>query len=336
MSDQFHPCIRKLPGSREEGGWRFEDPLGLASAGLWSDEDYRALREPGAKLSGSLLYRLSQHCLLDDAHWRERWQVELALYRSTPSRPFAGPDRARDPFSLRVAIAGMIADDWDMPPARAPRGLLVPAAPLAASARLLGRAFAAVRHERFERIVLLGDSRAELGEPLCVESRPHDTPLGTQPSDAEACARIQHSDEGWQLVHRGSTTLEPVLLFVRIVFPQVPIVALLASRDHSQREAALVQLSAGLPDLSRTLIVCVADLSQQPAEPNSRALDTQHSESLQTLSLPEEAREVPAAVHLFVRWLWREDPHLRGNPLGYMPLSAPLQGRMLAMLFQRE
>lgn len=336
MSDIFHPCMRKLPASREAGGWRFDDPLGLACGTLWSDEDYRACREPGATLPASLLYRLSQHCLLDDAHFRERWQAELALYRSTPNRPFAGPDRARDPFSLRVAIAGMVADDWDMPPARAPRGLLVPAAPLAASARLLGRAFAAVRHERFERIVLLGDSRAELGVPLCAEARAHDTPLGTQSSDAAACARLGHGDEPWQLAHRGSTTLEPALLFVRVVFPQVPIVALLASRGRTQCGQALQQLCAALPDLTRTLIVCVADLSDQAAEPGSRAIDTQHSESLQALSLAEDARGVPAAIHLFAQWLRREDPDLRGNTLGYMAMSAPLQGRMLSMLFQRE
>ena len=340
MNPQQHPHKRPLAVRREAAGWVFEDPLGLVPLTPFTDAEHAAWLAPHA-CDPSLRYRLSQGCLLEDDHFRARFAAETALYASSPMRPWAGPDRARDPFGLRTAVAGMVADDWDMPPAREPQALLVPAAPLSGSARLLGRAFASIRHERqrFARVVLLGDARADLGEALVVEPRDHATPLGVLHSDATACSALFPAPSAGQLTHRGSTTLEPTLLFLRVVFPTLPIVAVLVSRHRGERAAALERLSRLRQLSGDSLLLCVADLGTRPSDQHSRASDVERSDALQELdaaSLPQTGPDACAeALVLFTELLHRLHPELSGNTLGYAPLQAPLEGRSAAVLFQR-
>lgn len=343
MHEQHHPRKRTLQAIPQGLDWLFEDPLGLVPPTPFSSAVFEAWsRCEQTPPDASTLYSLSQACLLDDEHFRARLAEEWRLYSSSPQRPYAGPDRARDPFGLRAAIAGMVADDWDMPPAREPRALLVPAAPLSGSARLLGRAFASIRHERerFARVVLLGDARAVLEEPLVVEPRDHATPLGALRADSAACAALFPAASPWQLAHRGSTTLEPSLLFLRVVFPTLPIVPILVSRHRDARAQALEQLKKLAALAGRSLVLCVADIGNARTDERSRAIDSAHSEALNALdatalnqSGPESCAE---ALVLFATLLRELDPLVRGNTLGYAPLLDPLEGRAASILFQRE
>ncbi|HVS19980.1 MAG TPA: hypothetical protein VMT18_15350, partial [Planctomycetota bacterium] len=125
---------------------RLRDPLGLspnASAeGGWvvSAQRWDELRAGDDEATRQLL--------LDDGACaaalrvaRERWDASEAL-----AARGAGLDYEADAFALRVAVAGMVADDWDMPPPADASALWLPATGLRGRSALFARGWAAVRH----------------------------------------------------------------------------------------------------------------------------------------------------------------------------------------------
>lgn len=356
-----HPRLRQLPTRRQGEYWRIEDPLGVAhppGAPLaLPDSVYQlAIRLDGrrslAELSQSgaisalewesLVYGLSNQGLLEDAVFQDKLRTQWELYRSSPERPFAGTDRERDPFALRAAIAGMVADDWDMPASRAPQALLVPAAPLNLGARLYGRGFASVRHvgTHFARVVLLGDAPLPLPPGLVSEDRDCATPIGSLRTDRAALQALGLEANPWQLAQRGALSLEPCMLFLRVLLPRIPIVPLLVSSELAHGAQALASFE-GLRHLpGPSLLICAADLAQGPADAHTRARDVLRNEALCNLDIASltEASSDPAspALQLLARYLAQHKPRLSGNTLGYQALPAPHEGRLAAILFQDE
>lgn len=235
------------PSASAEGGW-------IVTAERW-DELQAGDDEAARQL---LLDDEGSRAALRMA--RERWDASEAL-----AARGAGLDYEADPFALRVAVAGLVADDWDMPPPADASALWLPASGLRGRSALFARGWAAVRHlgPRFARVVVLAPVAAPLPSPLIALDRPQETPLGRLALDREALARLPapHGDD--VLAHAVSRALERQALFLRLLLPKLPVLAALVPATATPPEAALEALAA-LDDLpGRTLWLAAADLSQR-------------------------------------------------------------------------
>jgi hypothetical protein len=227
----------------------------------------------------SVVAHLESAMLLDNQTFREARERAFQSFRQEARRPSygAGSEYPDDPFELRLRIGGLVADDWDMPPLPHAQGLIAPDALIERAAQLYARSYAAVRHARghARRVVLLGNVGARLDAPLIPLAKPFDTPLGEVPVDGEALAALGQLPGQDQLAHRTTKALERQALFVRLLFPDTPVLALLVSDlpglldedgggpDHERLEACSAAL-ARLDDLEGpTLMICAAPLYRE-------------------------------------------------------------------------
>lgn len=252
---------------------RVRDPLGLSpsasgEAGLSAPEDeLRSLLEGRADAGD--VERWSRELLLEDEASRaarraarERWDAGQVL-----AARGAGLDYEADAFALRMAVAGLVADDWDMPPPADASALWLPASGLRGRAALFARAWAAVRHfgPRFARAVLLAPVAAPLESPLIALDRPQDTPLGRVALDHEALGRLPAPRGDDVLAHAASRVFELHALFLRLLLSKLPALAVLVpARADGEPPHAALQALAALDDLpGRTLWLAAADLSER-------------------------------------------------------------------------
>jgi AmmeMemoRadiSam system protein B len=310
------PALRPLEVSPllhgPDGQVGLRDPLGLADSGAklywlspieWSiarrfdgltsarQVAQRLAAEVGSPLEATRVLELSQRLsavgLLDDHETLERTQRALERLRKQDRRPalVPGSELPADAFDLRIELGGLVADDWDMPQLPHARGLLAPAGPIRTLAPLYSRSYASVRHAQRElkRIVLLGNLRARLGEPLIPLFKDFDTPLGPVPMDRSALLELGLLPGRLQLAHFPQRDLERQALFLRLLFPGVPVVALLVeafpaaltngqARGDAVVETTLQHLQRldALP--GRTLWIAAAD-SYRLGEPSSAPPD---------------------------------------------------------------
>jgi hypothetical protein len=274
------PALRALecaPFRRGEHDFvRLRDPLGISPTvsgdGGWSvpEEELRAVRAGSVDSERAATW--SRELLLDDdaaraalARARASWDAGAVL-----GARGAGLDYEGDVFALRMGVAGLVADDWDMPPPADASGLWLPASGLRGRSAVFARAWAAVRHfgPRFARAVLLAPVAAPLESPLIALDRPQATPLGTVEPARDALARLPAARGDDVLAHGASRVFERHALFLRLLLPKLPVLALLvpARADGEPPRAALEQLKA-LDDLpGRTLWLAAADLSERIGE----------------------------------------------------------------------
>lgn len=299
---------------------------------------------------------LSARCALDDARFAARRDAEWRAFASSPERPFvgAGSDYEGSPFDLRVRIAGLVADDWDMPPTPGVFGLVAPACDLARGARLYARSYAALRHagSEYARVLLIGQLRAPLVAPIVALDRAFATPLGTVPCDLEGVRALGLERTTEELAHRGALVLERQCLFLRLLFPRLAIVPVLAAEldPRSRAGAAAVERAAlGLARVlalpGRTLVLVASDLSERggppPGPDAARALREEDRECIERLAAADAeglvaraGRRRQGAGSLFALWLLARlaggrrslDPDrgpLEGSVLGYQQMQGP-------------
>lgn len=227
----------------------------------------------------SVVAHLERALLLDNQDFREARERAFQNFRKEPQRPSygAGSEYPDDPFELRLRIGGLVADDWDMPPLPHAQGLIAPDAPIARAAQLYTRSYAAVRHARGHaaRVVLLCNVGARLEAPLIPLAKPFATPLGEVPTDGEALAALGQLPGLDQLAHRSAKALERQALFVRLLFPDTPVLALLVSdlpgllqeeggEEDLERVEASSDALAQLDELEGpTLMICAAPLYRE-------------------------------------------------------------------------
>jgi AmmeMemoRadiSam system protein B len=355
------PALRPLEVSPllhgPDGQVGLRDPLGLADSGAslywlspieWSiarrfdglTSARRVAEQVGGELGSALearrvlelSQRLSAAGLLDDHEALARTQRALEQVRRQERRPalVPGSELPADPLDLRIELGGLVADDWDMPQLPHARGLLAPAGPIRTLAPLYSRAYASVRHAKRElaRIVLLGNLRARLSEPLIPLFKDFDTPLGPVPVDRSALLELGLLPGRLQLAHFPQRDLERQALFVRLLFPGVPVVALLVEafpaqfpegqpRGNPQIETILghLQRLENLP--GRTLWIAAAD-SYRLGEPSSAPPDEKVRHALlggkagrairETDQLCLEALETADSDAFYAAASRREDP----------------------------
>lgn len=283
---------------------------------------------PSAADVAAVARELSRRLLLDDARFGEAADRALREFQSAGARAVRAPSD-EDPTELRIRLGGLVADDWDMPPLHAPAALLVPSLPLDRVPALHGRAWAAARHARPARLVLVGAAGLPLERPLVPLDRDLATPLGAVPRDPEAFAALAVHPGREVLAHRASAALEPAVLFARLVFRDVPALAVLVGSgagDPSRSEPLARVLD--LP--GSTLLVCAATISRSRGAAGAarRTRDAQALEAALRLAPPafaEAARGEPDAGALVacLEALARGNPAWRGSTLGYQLVASP-------------
>lgn len=286
------------------GEVRLRDPLGLAGEGtarpfgelrlgadtwrvarrLDGSTDAEALAEALGAEAGSpfpvqrveaAVDELSACGLLEDDVYGKRRTQAAAAFDALPERPAVGPGRDYhpDPMALRIRVAGLVADDWDMPPPEGLVGLLSPSASFERAPELYARTYAALRiaGKGLDRIVCLGTSPAPTSSLLVPLRRPFATPLGTIPVDEEGHDALGLTAPGDELAHRDALVLERQLLFLRLLLPGLPVLPLLvgalppdpaAVENDPRVDVALEALERVCALGPRTLVLVASDLAR--------------------------------------------------------------------------
>jgi len=292
------PRLRRLeaaPFQREGRGFvRVRDPLGVSQtasgpAGLvlgaaqWELarrlDGTTALEQAargagvGADEARRVLEQLSAELLLDDERARSALDRALEMLRSAPELPPRGPglDYDADPIALRIAIAGRVADDWDLPASADVAGALAPASGLRSRGALFARTFAALRHHErsFARVLWLGAVPAPLESSLIALDRPVGTPLGKVELDREAQALLPPPRGHDLLAHTASLALERHALFLRLILSRLPVCAVLVPAQSDLGSSPSAELQRAFEALKsieslpgRTLLLAACDLAE--------------------------------------------------------------------------
>ena len=300
---------------------------------------------------------LAQLCLLEGEAFERARSAALRAFRDAGARPATGPGRdyAANALELRIQIAGLVADDWDMPPLPHAAGLLVPSARIADTRALYARSWAAVRHARPARVLLLGAAGCALPRLLIPLDMPLDTPLGRVPIDRGALAALGILPGSDVLAHADSPVLERQALFLRLILRDVPVLPVLVGSPHAEVGPAepleeRADVAAALGSLARvlalegaTLVVAASDLARieraapagRPALPAPEGLRASDSELLDLMTRMDAgaAWRAGAAVggarraaqlfapYLLVRLLEARAP--LGAPAPEAPAAAP-------------
>ncbi|HVS18407.1 MAG TPA: hypothetical protein VMT18_07400, partial [Planctomycetota bacterium] len=104
---------------------------------------------------------------------------------------------------------------------------------------------------------------APFDSPLIALDRPQETPLGRVALDRDALARLPPARGDEVLAHGTSRAFELQALFLRLLLPRLPALALLVPSGDGPPHAALEALAA-LDDLpGRTFWLAAADLSER-------------------------------------------------------------------------
>jgi AmmeMemoRadiSam system protein B len=277
---------------------RVRDPLGVSpsargpaglvlSAGQWEFarrldgtaiiEDAAAAARLDSSSARTALELLDAELLLENERAHFALDQALQVLRASQELPARGPgvDYEADPMALRIAIAGRVADDWDLPASTDLAGAFAPASGLRSRSALFARTYAALRHHerRFARLLWLGPAPAPLDAALIPLDRPVGTPLGRVEVDREALGLLPPAQGHDLLAHAASLALERHALFLRLILPRLPICAVLvpaesdvAPRPTPRLERALEALRSILDLPGRTLLVAACDLAELAGE----------------------------------------------------------------------
>src|SRR5688572_9892051 len=134
-----------------------------------------------------LAERLERLGLCEGPSFRARREIAAVEFQKLSLRAFdpLGCGAGDDPLEWRIQVAGLVANDWDMPAVPRLGAAWTPAIEPTRASHLYSRTYAALRHvEPAARILALGWTAAELEAPVAVCRRGFATPLGVQQSDA--------------------------------------------------------------------------------------------------------------------------------------------------------
>lgn len=166
------------------------------------------------------------------------------------------------------------------PPAEGITGLLVPHAGLRYSGPVAAHAFAAVRGQAFERVVIIGPLHYQLPtsglkEILTTAHTAYETPLGIIPVDQEAIAALAHKLPLSPIRADPEHSIEIELPFLQhILAPDFRLIPIML-RDQSQQTARnLADALAEILHDRRTLVLASSDLSHFYPQEVAQQLDS--------------------------------------------------------------
>jgi AmmeMemoRadiSam system protein B/AmmeMemoRadiSam system protein A len=210
----------------------------------------------------------------------------------------AGAFYPQDPVALSAMVDGYLSEAASATPPGGVLGLIAPHAGYVYSGGVAAYAYAALRGQEIERVVVLAPSHFESFSYASIYAGDgYATPLGVVPVDAAARALLAGSDSLIRVSSRGHEwsggrgehSLEVQLPFLQRVlgeFRLLPVV--LGAADYSLCRA----LGRGLAQLARdekTVLVASSDLSHYHPYEEARRLDAETLASVQAcdyLTLP--------------------------------------------------
>lgn len=242
----------------------------------WGDEASHAF-------AAALHSRLGAALCLDNEARANALDARLDAFRSLPIRlPIGvGTDYEADPMDLRIRVAGLVANDWDMPPVPSARAAIAPSTHFNQTGALYARTYAALREtlSTAARVLLLGAVEAELEHLLVPLAKNYRTPFGDTECDRAAVAALATLPGMDELAHGTTCILERHCLFLRVVAPKLPIVPILVGdlpssiskgelRGLPRVESAVGALRRVLELPGKTIMICSSDLQRIPIENN--------------------------------------------------------------------
>ncbi|MGC8873900.1 MAG: AmmeMemoRadiSam system protein B [Chloroflexia bacterium] len=200
----------------------------------------------------------------------------------------AGMFYPADPRELAAMVDGFLSQ-WSPTPGR-PLALIVPHAGYPYSGRTAAAAYAQLRGQHYEAVVLVGQNHF-LGDFAGVDVYAEGafrTPLGEMPVDTELARAILQTEPAFSdnpSFHAQEHALEVQIPFLQRVLPGTPIVPILIGRPTPQNlerlENALVQVLKG----HDVLLVASSDLSHYPSYADAVRVDRAVLEAIVSLDV---------------------------------------------------
>lgn len=201
--------------------------------------------------------------------WNE-WTDKTIRPASVAGRFYPG-----DSAALKRTVESLLADAGTTTSETGVRLLIVPHAGYPYSGPTAAAAFATIRGQQPNRVVLLGRSHhfAFEGAAIWPEGA-WETPLGRTPVDAAFTAELRRfeGEADPYRVHTPEHALEVELPFLQHVLPQVPIVPVLFGSDPEEGHVQFGRCLATLLS-PNDLVVVSTDLSHFLTETEANALD---------------------------------------------------------------
>ncbi len=182
----------------------------------------------------------------------------------------AGAFYPADPQELARTVDGLLAKAAPAAAAEVPVALVVPHAGYMYSGGVAAHAYALVRQQKYDRVVVISPSHIDAFEFSAVyDGDAYATPLGAVPVDKAFAVRLTRSGPGLQLSGRGHETrgergehaLEVQLPFLQRALGDFRLVPIVMGDQRYEASRALGTALAKAIEGSRTLIVASSDLS---------------------------------------------------------------------------
>lgn len=223
---------------------------------------------------------------------------------AAPGSPAYPPELVRQPaFAGRFysANAANLADEIDGylagkdPTAGRPLALIVPHAGYIYSGSVAGYAYAEVRGQQYEAVILIGQNHylQDFTGVAVYPGGAWQTPLGKVPVDAELALAILQANPSFEsdpARHVRDHCLEVQLPFLQRALPDTPIVPILIGYPYPENTQALIEALGQVLPGRDVLLIASSDLSHYPPYDDAVATDGAILKAIETLD-PAQLRQ---------------------------------------------
>lgn len=208
---------------------------------------------------------------------------------------FAGQFYPADAETLAAMVDGYLAGGT--PGDDHPLALIVPHAGYIYSGGVAGAAYAAVRGQHYDAVVLIGQNHYIRGFTgvAVYPGGAWETPLGTAPVDAALAQAILEANPAFEsdpARHAQDHNLEVQVPFLQRALPGVPIVPILIGYPLPENAPALIAALAQILPGRDVLLVASSDLSHYPAYDDAERVDRVTLAAIASLDADRLRREV--------------------------------------------
>jgi len=209
---------------------------------------------------------------------------------------FVGQFYTGDATQLAAEIDSYMAGK--QPTAGRPLALIVPHAGYPYSGPVAGYAYAEVRGQQYDAVILIGQNHylQDFTGVAVYPGGAWKTPLGLVPVDQELAQAILQANPAWEsdpAFHARDHCLEVQVPFLQRALPGTPIVPILIGYPDPQNAQSLVQVLSQVLPGRNILLIASSDLSHYPAYEDAVQSDGAILEAIETLD-PGQLRQTVA------------------------------------------
>lgn len=223
-------------------------------------------------------------------------QVASAAKDDIRSPAVAGRFYPDNPDQLRAAVNRFMAQAIPPKDGR-PIAIVSPHAGYIYSGQIMADAFAQARHHSYDLIVLLGVNHTtpEFDGVSVFSTGGFQTPLGIAKVDSRAAQQlIQRYPKAVfdKSVHRSEHSIEVLVPFVQVIFPDTPILPIIVSLRNDDANIDFGEALAQSLAEFKVLIVASSDLSHYPSYTEARQVDQKTLQAMASLDIQQYLRVV--------------------------------------------